>query len=191
MVRLSKALCEAGAEVSRPRATSCTENGGAHDKSSRQYIQVKDLNGSRNEFDRVRQTIERTFAIASSPIAPEKWPEVSRQQYILSDNIWAIADVLWRLYRSVRSSSRSELTTHHQRLLTSQSERLDRNILALSPSEDERMRTRAHVLDVKDICEAYYWRGKLQVKLLNFRIAKGWLDKAWDTCPAQAYNQRR
>ena len=73
----------------------------SHAQSSHQYIQVKDLNGSRNEFDRVRQTIERTFAIASSPVTPEKWPEVSRQQYIVSDNIWAIADVLWRLYRSV------------------------------------------------------------------------------------------
>ena len=47
------------------------------------------------------------------------------------------------------------------------------------------------MLDMKDICEAYYWRGKLQVKLLNFRLAKAWLDKAWDTCPGAAYNQRR
>jgi hypothetical protein len=79
--------------------------GRADVQSSQQYILVKDLNGSRNEFDRVRQTIERTFAIASSPIAPEKWPEVSRQQYIVSDNIWAIADILWRVYRSVRISA--------------------------------------------------------------------------------------
>lgn len=61
----------------------------------------------------------------------------------------------------------------------------------MQPSEKSRLESRGHVVARTDVCESYYWRGRLGVVLLDMRNAKWWLDKAWAMCPPDAWQQRR
>ncbi|BEI99806.1 hypothetical protein CcaverHIS631_0408490 [Cutaneotrichosporon cavernicola] len=64
---------------------------------------------------------------------------------------------------------------------------LAKTLSNLSPSEQVRI-TRGVPAGV--LAESYYWRGRLGIVLLDFRLARGWLDKAWSVCP-DGWQQRR
>lgn len=66
-----------------------------------------------------------------------------------------------------------------------------RTFTYIQPEEDKRIRARAQSVRHTDICQSYYWRGRLGVKLLDMRNAKTWLDLAWTWCPQDSWQQRR
>lgn len=93
---------------------------------------------------------------------------------------------------NLRSGSSTSLNyANRQRQLHTQATELIRTIASLSPAEDKRINARANDLRPTDICQSYYWRGRLGVKLLDMRGAKFWLDKAWGWCPSDSWQQRR
>ena len=121
-----------------------------------------------------------------------EWAQNARAEHSVGDIIWPLANILWRTYSEVSCRDIAwwtELTA--QRKLHSQAVEIEKHIVRLVPSEDVRMRDRAPILRQTDICESFYWRGKVQVVLLNMREAKQWLDKAWLTCPESSHIQRR
>jgi hypothetical protein len=121
-----------------------------------------------------------------------EWVQNVRAENSVGDIIWPLANILWRTYSEVSCSDPSgalELTV--QRKLHSQAVEIEKHIVRLVPTEETRMLSRSPVLKQTDICESFYWRGKVQVVLLNMREAKQWLDKAWQTCPETSHDQRR
>lgn len=62
---------------------------------------------------------------------------------------------------------------------------------ALQPHEEKRLNSRGTRISACDVCQSWYWRGRIFVILLNTRRAKHWLDKAWGAAPPDAWQQRR
>lgn len=134
--------------------------------------------------------------IATAHYNTEQWASGSSQGPMVGDIIWELGHILWRIFAKVSTSPSSEYKLDPtlivcQRQLHSQSAELDRTFSKLRPREEECIRTRAVYIRYTDICQTYYWRGRLGVKLLNFRGAKEWLDMAWDWCPEDSWQQRR
>ena len=68
---------------------------------------------------------------------------------------------------------------------------MQKTLSAMNPPEEKRLASRGLYIKAKDVCQSYYWRGKLGVVLLDMRGAKYWLDKAWAVCPTGSWQQRR
>jgi excinuclease UvrABC nuclease subunit len=78
-----------------------------------------------------------------------------------------------------------------QRKLHTQAAELIKTFQSMQPAEGKRLVSRANWIRNTDVCQSYYWRGKLGVTLLDMRNAKYWLDKSWKFCPEDAWKQRR
>jgi hypothetical protein len=78
-----------------------------------------------------------------------------------------------------------------QRKLHTQAVELRRSVQSLTPPEDRRLAMRGQHVRQADVCESWYWRGRLEVILLDMRGAKASLDRAWDLCPENGWKQRR
>ncbi|EAL21817.1 hypothetical protein CNBC5190 [Cryptococcus deneoformans B-3501A] len=134
---------------------------------------------ARSIRDATRQLIERSMQIASVPMSELEWNNAREQQHAVGDIIWPLANELFRIYA--------------QRKLHTQSTELQKSLHNLIPPEDERLTSRQNSIRVTDVCQSYYWRGKLGVVLLDMRGAVFWLQKAWATCPqdTSGWKQRR
>ncbi|ORX35961.1 hypothetical protein BD324DRAFT_629669 [Kockovaella imperatae] len=132
---------------------------------------------SRSIRDTTRQTIEKTFQISSSVVSEGDWAASTSHQYLVGDIVWPLANMLWRIYA--------------ERKLHTQASGLAKTLGSLTPPENKRVSSRAMSLHQTDLCESYYWRGKLGVVLLDMRNAKFWLDKAWQMCPSDCHQQQR
>ncbi|WVF70602.1 hypothetical protein IAT40_005394 [Kwoniella sp. CBS 6097] len=140
---------------------------------------------ARSIRDSTRQTIERSMQIANSNVSESEWNATGNQQHVVGDIVWALGNVLFRIYA--------------ERKLHTQAADLSKTLSSLSPAEDKRLSSRGYVIPATDLCQSYYWRGKLGVVLLDMRGAKYWLNKAWKFCPGsgsdvhgqEGWNQRR
>ncbi|OWZ64837.1 hypothetical protein C366_05935 [Cryptococcus neoformans Tu401-1] len=134
---------------------------------------------ARSIRDATRQLIERSMQIASVPMSELEWNNAREQQHAVGDIIWPLANELFRIYA--------------QRKLHTQSTELQKSLHNLIPPEDERLTSRRNSIRATDVCQSYYWRGKLGVVLLDMRGAVFWLQKAWTTCPqdTSGWKQRR
>ncbi|TYJ56376.1 hypothetical protein B9479_002924 [Cryptococcus floricola] len=124
---------------------------------------------ARSIRDATRQVIERSIQIASSSMSAEEWESEAAQEHSVGDIIWPLANILFRIYA--------------ERKLHTQSTELQKSLHNLSPAEDKRLASRGFLIAATDICQSYYWRGKLGVVLLDMRGAVFWLNKAWRMCP--------
>ena len=85
----------------------------------------------------------------------------------------------------------SEWQADGQRKLHTQAAELIKTFSSLAPAEDKRLSGRPYAVKSNDVCQSYYWRGRLGVVLLEMRNARYWLDKAWRTCPQKSIQQNR
>jgi hypothetical protein len=132
--------------------------------------------------------------IASTSYSAEDWNiATSNGGPVVGDIVWRLANTLWRIFAQVcpRPVVTSCSCLHIQRQLHTQATELIRSISSLQPAEEKRINARASFIRSTDICQSYYWRGRLGVKLLDMRNAKYWLDKAWSWCPEESWQQRR
>jgi hypothetical protein len=61
----------------------------------------RDPDSSRSIKDTTRQAIERSFQVASSPVASSEWEsEIGRGEFV-GDVVWSLANILWRIYAEV------------------------------------------------------------------------------------------
>ncbi|KAK8865915.1 hypothetical protein IAR55_001063 [Kwoniella newhampshirensis] len=134
---------------------------------------------ARSIRDATRQVIERSNQIATSNMTETEWNEGVGQQHVVGDVIWSLANVLFRIYA--------------ERKLHTQSTELQKTLHNLVPREEKRIASRGHLIPQTEVCQSYYWRGKLGVVLLDMRGAKYWLDKALGVCPELqlGWKQRR
>ncbi|OCF33358.1 hypothetical protein I316_05100 [Kwoniella heveanensis BCC8398] len=138
---------------------------------------------ARSIRDSTRQTIERSMQIANSNMSDSEWNAAGGQQHVVGDIVWALGNVLFRIYA--------------ERKLHTQAADLSKTLSSLSPAEDKRLSSRGYLVSATEISQSYYWRGKLGVVLLDMRGAKYWLDKAWRFCPGsdvhgqEGWSQRR
>ena len=114
----------------------------------------------------------------------------------MGDILWPLANILWRIYASVRPARRSRLASRaeskrrSQRKLHTQSTELQKSLSAMTPPEEKRLSSRASFVRQTDVCQSFYWRGRLGVVLLDMRNARYWLEKSWGICP-DVWQQRR
>lgn len=132
---------------------------------------------ARSIRDATRQLIERSMQIASVPMSEVEWNNARDQQHAVGDIIWPLANELFRIYA--------------QRKLHTQSTELQKSLHNLIPPEDKRLASRQRSIRVTDVCQSYYWRGKLGVVLLDMRGAAFWLQKAWATCPQDTSGEKQ
>ncbi|WVO17900.1 hypothetical protein L204_105598 [Cryptococcus depauperatus] len=134
---------------------------------------------SRSIQDATRQVLERSMQIATSPMTDAEWQAISRQPYVVGDIIWPLTNILFRIY-SLRK-------------LHTQSTELQKVLHNLMPHEEKRFASRGNLVKAVDVCQSYYWRGKLGVVLLDMRNASFWLEKAWTISPKdeEGWMQRR
>lgn len=137
----------------------------------------RDSRSPRSIRDTTRQTIERSMQIASTSFPDAEWYAQSSQPAVVGDLIWPLANILWRIYAA--------------RKLHTQAAELIKTFSSLTPAEDKRLSSRSRAVKTTEVCQSYYWRGRLGVVLLEMRNARYWLDKAWRTCPQQSYQQNR
>lgn len=78
-----------------------------------------------------------------------------------------------------------------QRKLHTQATDLSKIFAGIQPPEGKRLAARGHCIPLTAVAESYYWRGRIGVVLLEMRMAHRWLEKAWDMCPEEAWQQRR
>ncbi|RSH92915.1 hypothetical protein EHS25_008361 [Saitozyma podzolica] len=140
-------------------------------------VPARDARSSRSIKDTTRQTIERSFQVASSAATSNEWEDIVGREHVVGDVIWPLANILWRIYA--------------ERRLHQQSLELCKSITSLTPHEDKRLASRGRVIRQTDLSQSYYWRGRVFVILLEMRQAKFWLDKAMRMCPQGAWQQRR
>jgi hypothetical protein len=62
---------------------------------------ARDARSSRSIKDTTRQTIERSFQVASSTAASNEWEEIVGRAHVVGDVIWPLANILWRIYAEV------------------------------------------------------------------------------------------
>lgn len=127
--------------------------------------------------DLTRQTIERSMQVAASSTSDTDRTEGIEREYVIGDNLWPLANILWRIYA--------------ERKFHTQATELQKTLSTLLPHEEKRLFSRSRYIRQTDVCQSYYWRGRLGVVLLDMRGAKYWLDKAWGVCPDGAWQQRR
>ncbi|WVQ97325.1 hypothetical protein IAU59_004436 [Kwoniella sp. CBS 9459] len=146
-------------------------------------LPLRHPNSARSIRDSTRQTIERSMQIANSNMSESEWNVAGNQQHAVGDIVWALGNVLFRIYA--------------ERKLHTQAADLSKTLSSLSPAEDKRLSSRGYFVPATEVCQSYYWRGKLGVVLLDMRGAKYWLDKAWRYCPGtdihgrECWDQRR
>lgn len=134
--------------------------------------------------------------IASVPMSEVEWNNARDQQHAVGDIIWPLANELFRIYAQVRQSVSitSAIAANKptpKRKLHTQSTELQKSLHNLIPPEDERLASRQRSIGVTDVCQSYYWRGKLGVVLLDMRGAAFWLQKAWATCPQDTSGKKQ
>lgn len=139
--------------------------------------QPRSSTSARSIRDTTRQTIEKSFQITSAPLTEADWFDVQNRTYAVGDIIWPLANILWRIYA--------------QRRLHSQAAELLRSLENLKPHENKRLTARAEFVLPADLCQTYYWRGRILLVLLSYRPACDYLEKAFATCPETAWKQRR
>ncbi|ORY32307.1 hypothetical protein BCR39DRAFT_464718 [Naematelia encephala] len=128
--------------------------------------------------DQTRQVVEKSMQVAQSNVQPGLWDEQQANgRALVGDGAWALANLLWRIYA--------------ERKLHTQASALGRTFENMRPTEERRLAARGHLIRLTDVCQSYYWRGRLGVVLLDARGAKYWFDKAWSICPSSAFKQRR
>ncbi|WWD17899.1 hypothetical protein CI109_102344 [Kwoniella shandongensis] len=134
---------------------------------------------ARSIRDATRQVIERSNQIATSNMTESEWNEFANSEHLVGDTVWGLANVLFRIYS--------------ERKLHTQSTELQKTLDKLLPREEKRLTSRGHLIPQTEVCQSYYWRGKLGVVLMDMRRAEGWLDRAWAVCPDDkgAWKQRR
>lgn len=130
--------------------------------------------------------------ICAAAVPASEWEEQQGRECMVGDVVWGLSAVLWRIYAEVSTSDDPHLAAYDvQRKLHSQATELDRTMSALQPHEEKRLGSRGRQVSAADVCQSWYWRGRIFVILLSTRRAKHWLDKAWGVCPANAAQQRR
>ncbi|EIW72458.1 hypothetical protein TREMEDRAFT_25778 [Tremella mesenterica DSM 1558] len=132
---------------------------------------------ARSIRDTTRQIIERSFQVSSTSLSDSEWVGCMGRDVLVGDIMWGLANVLWRIYAA--------------RKLHTQAADLVRTFAALQPAEEKRIHARPQRIPQTDICQAHYWRGRLGVVLLDMRNGRHWLDKAWEWCPSECWQQRR
>ncbi|GMK56778.1 hypothetical protein CspeluHIS016_0306180 [Cutaneotrichosporon spelunceum] len=130
---------------------------------------MREPSSPRSIRDAARQALERTMQVASAPVSQD----TAEAQYTPADALWPLANLLWRIYAARR--------------LHTQAAELAKTFRNLSPSEEVRL---ARGVPASALAETCYWRGRLGIVLLDFRLARWWLEKAWALCP-DAWQQRR
>ncbi|WWC86234.1 uncharacterized protein L201_001107 [Kwoniella dendrophila CBS 6074] len=151
----------------------------SNNAASLSTLPLRDPKSSRSIKDATRQVIERSFQISNPSITEAEWNSNFSQQYLIGDIIWELSNILFRIYA--------------ERKLHSQSAELSRNLESLTPHEQKRFASRGEIISSTEICQSYYWRGKIRLILLDFRQSKYWLDKAWSIVPQDqgGWKQRR
>ncbi|CAK9780153.1 hypothetical protein CC85DRAFT_260142 [Cutaneotrichosporon oleaginosum] len=138
---------------------------------------MREQSSPRSIRDGARQALERSIQVASAALQGPEWNQASRADYTVADALWPLANLLWRMYAARR--------------LHTQAAELAKTFSNLVPSEEERLRARGHVLSTGTLAESYYWRGRLGIVLLDFRLARRWLEKAWGVAPDDGWKQRQ
>ncbi|KAK4686265.1 hypothetical protein P7C73_g3867, partial [Tremellales sp. Uapishka_1] len=137
----------------------------------------RDPRSSRSIRDQTRQIIERSTIISRSDQTETEWSELAAKDHIVGDNVWILSNILFRIYA--------------ERKLHTQATELVKHLESMSPREEKRIASRPRPVRPTDLCQSYYWRGRLGVILLNMNGAKYWLDKSWRLLPSTARQQRR
>ncbi|WVR05884.1 hypothetical protein IAU60_002910 [Kwoniella sp. DSM 27419] len=142
-------------------------------------LPLRHSKSARSIRDSTRQVIERSMQVANASMSDSEWNAAGYEPHMVGDVVWALGNVLFRIYA--------------ERKLHTQAADLSKTLTSLSPAESKRLSSRGGYVRATDICQSYYWRGKLGVVLLDMRSAKYWLDKAWAFCPPgqEAWKQRR
>lgn len=138
---------------------------------------MREPTSPRSIRDAARQALERSVQVASASLQGSEWHNAASAPYAVADALWPLANLLWRIYAARR--------------LHTQAAELAKTFRNLTPSEEVRLEARGGGMSAGTLAETYYWRGRLGVVLLDFRWAKGWLEKAWGLCPEDAWSQRR
>lgn len=133
--------------------------------------------------------------VAATTMSEAEWSDGIGKEFVVGDIMWPLANILWRIYAEVyHSHFRPDMNADMkvlQRKLHTQATELQKTFSATFPHEDKRISSRGRFIRQTDVCQSYYWRGRLGVVLLDMRGAKYWLDKAWSLCPEEAKQQRR
>ena len=153
--------------------------------------------------------------VAASSTSDTDRTEGIEREYVIGDNLWPLANILWRIYAEVSpyvldkspippllgqpfpleqrlSQDMFQADAHPaKRKFHTQATELQKTLSTLLPHEEKRLFSRSRYIRQTDVCQSYYWRGRLGVVLLDMRGAKYWLDKAWGVCPDGAWQQRR
>ncbi len=136
---------------------------------------MREQSSPRSIRDAARLALERSVQVASASLQGAEWRQAMEADFAVADALWPLANLLWRIYAARR--------------LHTQAAELAKTFSNLVPSEEVRLQARG--TSEGTLAESYYWRGRLGIVLLDFRLARWWLEKAWGVAPEEGWQQRR
>lgn len=77
---------------------------------------ARGVRSSRSIKDTTRQTIERSFQVASSTAASNEWEDIVGREHVVGDVIWPLSNILWRIYAGVSERCYPRLVPYQSEL---------------------------------------------------------------------------